>query len=97
VIDFARQQVLAFLRMLAFGDIDGDAGDTHDVAALVEGGGRRADAPAHLTVGADDPELRLIRFGSLRELGDRLAQFISIVRVQEHLDVRRGDHESLGV
>ena len=52
VIDFARQQVLAFLGMLALGDVDGDAADAHDAAALVDGGRRRADAPADLAVRA---------------------------------------------
>ena len=87
VIDLPRQQCLSLFGLLALGDVDGDAADADDTAGLVEGGGRRADAPAHLTVGADDPELRLIRFDTLCELGDRLAQFIGIVRVQEHLDV----------
>ena len=60
VIDFPRQQVLALLGLLALGDVDGDAADADDAAALVGGRRRRADAPAHLAVGPDDAEFRFV-------------------------------------
>ena len=62
VIDLPRQQVLPLLGLLALGDIDGDAADADDVAALVGARRRRAGAPAHLAVRPDDAEFRLVRF-----------------------------------
>src|SRR6476646_428776 len=59
MVDFLSQQVLALFGKLAFGDIDGDATDAHDVAVLVDARSRGADAPARLTVGPIDPKLRL--------------------------------------
>ena len=60
VIDLPRQQVLPLLGLLALGDIDGDAADADDAAALVGARRRRTRAPAHLAVRPDDAEFRFV-------------------------------------
>ncbi len=96
MIDFPCQQVLPFLGALAFGDVHGDAADAHDAAAVVHRRRRRADAPADLSIGPDNTELGLIGPCALVELGDRLAQLIDVIGMQQRLDVGRVDLEALG-
>src|SRR6266567_671702 len=59
VIDLARQQRLALLRLLAVGDVDDDAAHAGDAAAGRRAGSGGADAPAHFAVRALDAELGL--------------------------------------
>src|SRR5258708_25650171 len=56
MIDFAGQQILAFFRLLPFGDVNGDTADTHDTAAVVDRFGGGADAPTDLAVPPLAPE-----------------------------------------
>ncbi len=60
MIDLPRQQILAFFRLLPFGDIDGDAADAHDTTAIVDRCRGSADAPAEFTVRSLDPEFGFI-------------------------------------
>ncbi len=60
VVDLPRQQVLPLLGLFALGDIDGDAADADNTAALVGGCRRRARAPAHLAIRPDDAEFRFV-------------------------------------
>src|SRR5579863_3340588 len=50
VIDFARQQDLALVGLLAVGDVDSDPGDTDHLAGAIDARGRSADAPAYFAV-----------------------------------------------
>src|SRR5437879_2889938 len=50
VVDLARQQRLALFSLLAVGDVDGHAADTHDVVSGVDARHRRSDTPAQLAV-----------------------------------------------
>src|SRR6266404_5524888 len=55
MIDLAGQQILTFFRLLALGDVNGDAADPHDTAAVVDRCRGGADAPGI------SPSGRLIR------------------------------------
>src|ERR1700737_3867869 len=58
--DFTGRRALPFFGPLPFSDIDGYAADAYHTAGLVDGRGRRADAPAGFAVRAADAKLRLI-------------------------------------
>ncbi|OIQ62955.1 hypothetical protein GALL_555100 [mine drainage metagenome] len=72
MIDFPGQKILSFLRPLSFSNVDGDPADAYDAAGLVDGRGRRADAPANLTVGPDDSKLGFVGSGAFVKMGHRL-------------------------
>src|SRR5258705_10395157 len=93
MIDLAGQQILTFFRLLPFGDVNGDAADTHDPAAVVDRCRGGADAPADLAVRPLDPELGFIRRYALGELGDGLSQLVDIVRMEQLLNACRCRHE----
>src|SRR5882672_6398029 len=81
VVDFPGQQILAFFGAFAFGDVHGDATDTEDAAALVEGRSRCPDAPAYLAIGPGDPKFRFMRSCTFCKLAHGLGQGVSIVRM----------------
>lgn len=87
MIDLARQQILPLFRALAFGDVDGDAAHAHHAAALVDRRGCRADAPAHLAIGPVDAKLAFIGVRAGIERGNRLAELVDVVGMQQRLDV----------
>src|SRR5260370_5451104 len=89
MIDLPGQQVLAFFRLLAFGDVNGDAADPDHTAAVVDRCRGGADAPADLAVWPLDPEFGFIRRYALGELGDGLSQLVDIVRMEQGLNACR--------
>ena len=93
MIDLPGQQILTFFRLLPFGDVNGDAADAHDAAAVVDRCRGGADAPADLAVPPPDPEFGFIGRYALGELGDGLSQFVGIVRMKQRLNACRCRHE----
>ncbi|MGY4446573.1 hypothetical protein ACVWZR_001233 [Bradyrhizobium sp. i1.3.1] len=87
MIHLAREQVLSLFRAFAFGDVHGDAAHAHHAAALVHRRGRRADAPAHLAIGPADAKLAFIGVRAGVERGNRLAELVDVIRVQQRLDI----------
>src|SRR5258708_40329398 len=81
MIDFSGKQILAFFRLLPFGDVNGDAADTHDTAAVVDRCRGGADAPADLAVRPLDPEFGFVGHYALCELGDYLSQLDDNLRM----------------
>ncbi len=59
VIHLARQQSLAFLGVLAIGDVDGHSADAHDVIGGIDARHGSSDAPAQLSVWTAYPKLGL--------------------------------------
>src|ERR1700674_3274991 len=86
VIDFARQQFLAFFRLLAIGDVSDHSADPDD-AARIDAGRRRADAPAQLAVRPTYAKLGLKGLGIRGDLQPRLGQAVPVLRMNEGTDV----------
>src|SRR6266568_2511654 len=61
MVDLARQQDLTLVCLLAIGDIDRDAVDADSLARVIQTGGRRSDAPAHLAIGPHNAKFGLLR------------------------------------
>src|SRR6266404_7379876 len=97
MIDLAGQQILTFFRLLALGDVNGDAADPHDTAAVVDRCRGGADAPADIAVRPFDPEFGFVRRYALGELGDGLSQFVDIVRMEQRLNACRCRHEGFWI
>src|SRR5712664_2623332 len=97
MIDLPGQQILTFFRLLPFGDVNGDAADAHDAAAVVDRCRGSADAPADLAVRPSDPEFGFIGRYALGELGDGLSQFVDIVRMEQGLNACRCRHEGFWI
>src|SRR5229473_4216119 len=93
MIDLAGQQILTFFRLLPFGDVNGDAADAHDAAAVVDRCRGSADAPADLAVRPPDPEFGFIGRYALGELRDGLSQLVGIVRMKQRLNACRCRNE----
>src|SRR5882757_4250711 len=97
MIDLPGQKILSLFRPFPLGNIDGNAADAYDAAGLVDGRGRRADAPANFTIGPNDSKLGFVGSSALVELDHRLAQFVNIVGVQQRLNIGRIDDKALRI
>src|SRR5215472_15373440 len=94
MVDLAGEQDLAHLRFLALGDVGRDAAHPDDVAGRVQGGRRRAEAPADLAVRPPYAELGLVRLALGAQLLHGLLQPRPVVRMNERLHVLGRDHEA---
>ena len=90
VIDLAGEEKLALFRLLAIGDVDGDAADLRDMAVTLGRGGRRK-APAPLAVGAAQPEFGLHRARLLEQLEEFLLQPRPVLRIDQRLQAQGVD------
>src|SRR5712691_5496278 len=83
MIDFAGEQQLALLGLLAVGDIDGHAADTRDLVDGILACRGRAEAPPHASVGTANAEFDLIATGIMPGLPERPAQTFPIVGMNQ--------------
>src|SRR5205814_5973860 len=89
MIDLPGQEGLALFGALTLADIHRHTADADDAAVPVDRRRRSADAPTHFAVRSVDAEFRLVRARALAEFGDRLAQLVQVIGMQQGLDVRR--------
>src|SRR5947208_14520199 len=97
MIDLPGQQILTFFRLLPFGDVNGDAADAHDAAAVVDRCRGGADAPADLAVPAPYPEFGFIGRYALGELGDGLSKLVGIVGMKQRVNAGGVRHEGTAI
>ena len=94
VIDFARQQILAFFGFFALGDIDGDAAHAHQPVGGIEARGRSPGAPAHAAARLHDAEIGLHRAFTARHAPTALEEPSPIFGVDHGADIVDGDLEA---
>src|SRR6202043_51784 len=97
VVDFARQQRLAFLRLLAVGDVDDDTAYPGNAPVRPGVGRGRADAPTHFAARTLDAELGLKRLRVPEQILPPADQRKPIFRMNERPDHVEPNGEALRV
>jgi hypothetical protein len=97
MIHLAGEQRLAFLGLLAVGDVDRDAADPRDPSGGIDARRRGPEAPADLAVGALDAELALRGLVVPEQPVRGMLHLLPVVRMDQRAHVLWRDRELIAI